>query len=160
MFATVVVILPSPFDIHLSHAGKSKVIDTSINSKFSTHVASWYTDVTHSVTTIGSGYRLALSYNLVHTFAPSLQPRLSGWSPQMRDLKHSLMSWKWLASPDLILYLLDHKYSESNLMSIAIKGKDAHMIKHLRPVAEALGFELYLANIELYQSGGRDEDEI
>jgi hypothetical protein len=161
MFATIIVILPSPFEggnIHLSHAGKTKVIDTSSESTFSTHVAGWYTDVTHSVKPIRNGYRLALSYNLIHTSAPSLQPSLAAMSPQLKELKHVLLSWKWLESPDQLVYLLDHQYSASNLRSTSLKGKDAHMLKHLRSVAEPLDFEVYLANIELHQTGIGDDN--
>jgi hypothetical protein len=76
MFATVVVVLPSELtggDIHVSQNGDTGVHDTSENSAFETEFLAWYTDVTHEVREITSGYRLALSYHLINT-SPDISP--------------------------------------------------------------------------------------
>ena len=63
-------------ELHLSHGIRKDVIDSSPHSAFSISVFSWYTDVFHEVKPSTSGYRLAFSYNLVHTSPNSPLPSL------------------------------------------------------------------------------------
>jgi hypothetical protein len=160
MFATMVIILPSKFtggSLHLSHAGESRVLDTAAHSEFGTHVASWYTDVFHSIKAVESGYRVALSYNLIHTSTPSLKPDLTGMNANEQELMHVLLSWKQTNSPQRVLYLLDHMYSESSLRASMLKGKDHHRATLLRAIAEKLHFRLCLVSLELHESGGAND---
>jgi hypothetical protein len=162
MFASLVVTLPSQFtggSLQLQHAGEVKQIKMNPDSAFSTQLIAWYTDVVHAVEPIQSGYRLALSYNLIHAIAPSLRPALSTTSPHAKELRRVLTNWKKKQTPQLIVYLFDHQYSSSNLLSAALKGKDAHVIRNLRAVAEPLGFRIYVANIQLHQIGMDMGDE-
>ena len=80
MFASIVVVLPSTFiggTAHLSHGSLSVVYDCSQDSSLlKTTVLPWYTDVMHEIKPITSGYRLALTYNLVHTTS-ALRPSLA-----------------------------------------------------------------------------------
>lgn len=156
MFATIVITLPSQFtggSIHLEHALKTKVVNMSSDSAFSTQVAAWYTDVMHSVQPILSGYRLVLSYNLIHAIAPSLRPALTTTSPHAKKLRRVLKAWKKNQTPQKVVYLFDHQYSSSNLLGATLKGKDAHIIRNVRSIAEPLGFRIYVANIQLYRKG-------
>ncbi|KDQ15313.1 hypothetical protein BOTBODRAFT_174154 [Botryobasidium botryosum FD-172 SS1] len=163
MFATMIVILPSAFTggaAHLSHADLSATIDYSADSLSSTSVMAWYTDVTHEIKPITSGYRLALSYNLIHTTSalrPSL-PNAQGPLPQLRDV---LLTWEHTGyeGPLKIVYLLDHKYSLANLRGSALKGTDAHLVSLLDAVAKELDFRLGLATIECHASGYGQGDE-
>jgi hypothetical protein len=155
MFGTIVILLPSPFTggaLDLSHSGKHAVIDASAESSSSTHVAAWYTDVYHAVKPVHSGYRLALSYNLIHSTAPSLKPAINT-SALTQQLKHTLLSWKYWDHPMKLIYLMDHMYSAQELRTVSLKGKDAHLVSNLRGVAKELGFRLCLVNLELHQSG-------
>jgi hypothetical protein len=161
MFATIVIILPSKFtggSLKLSHARESTIVDAAPHSLFATHVAAWYTDVYHSVSPVQSGYRLALSYNLIHTNAPSLKPTLAGMSVEAQELRHVMLSWKQAYDPEKIIYLLDHMYSEYNLRASTLKGKDAARVAHLRAVAEELRFRVCLVTAELHQSGQAEDD--
>ncbi|KLO18809.1 hypothetical protein SCHPADRAFT_885906 [Schizopora paradoxa] len=167
MFATIVVVLPSEFSggsLHLSHAGKTETIDIAANSLFATHALAWYTDVYHSVYPVTSGYRLALSYNLVHS--KSFKPSLNLLTEKTATLRHILLSWKQakegrVASqknvPDQLCYLLNHEYSQVNLLASALKGKDASIVAQFKPIAEELGFGLFVANIVLHKSGPGDD---
>ncbi len=90
MFATIVIVLPSEFSgasLHLSHAGKTQIIDIAFASLAMTHALAWYTDVYHSVSPVLSGYRLALSYNLVHSKA--YKPSLRVISEKADKLRHN-----------------------------------------------------------------------
>lgn len=161
MFATVIVVLPSEFtggDAHLSHGTLSTVYNSSNGSGYQTTVMAWYTDVTHEIKPITSGYRLALSYNLIHT-THSLRPALStnsGFTGKVRDV---LLAWNEClktnpsAASQKILYLLDHKYSQANLSASALKGSDAAIIALLETIAEDLDFHLGFACVECHLEG-------
>ncbi|KAJ8072944.1 hypothetical protein PM082_019807 [Marasmius tenuissimus] len=156
MFASIIVVLPSRFtggDAHVSHGTLKKVFNTSEPSLSKTTVLSWYTDVTHEIKPIQSGYRLALSYNLFHT-TTSLRPSLSSQNDIVGRLRHILLSWKQRESkPDKIIYMLDHKYSQASLSASALKGKDAHIVAVLDSLSKEIGFSLGLAHIEHHETG-------
>jgi hypothetical protein len=151
MFATMVIVLPASFeggDAHLSHGNQSLVFNTSVASLANTSVLAWYTDVMHEIKPIMAGYRLALSYNLIHT-TTSLRPALSTVTDVIAPLRHVLLSWKQQQEePDKIIYMLDHKYSHANMSGGALKGSDAHVLAILDELAKEIGFHLGLANVE------------
>lgn len=163
MFATIVVVLPSEFTggmVRVSHSGLAEEYDCSSTSLTKTTVLAWYTDVMHEVKPITSGYRLALSYNLIHT-TTSLRPALGEQTKLIGKLRHVLLSWKHLGeedSPEKIIYLLNHQYSQANLSGSALKGADAHKISLLDMLARAHGFHLGLASIVCHQSGSAEDD--
>ena len=162
MFATIIIILPSQFtggEAHLSHSGVSTAIDVAPTSLWSTSVLSWYTDVTHEIKPIHSGYRLALSYNLIHS-TNTLKPRLSDASSTVTRLRHIFGSWRQDLedAPQKIIYLLDHKYSLANMRGNALKGSDAHRVALLQALADEFGFRLGLASIECNESGAAEND--
>lgn len=165
MFATIIVVLPSEFtggDAHLSHGSLSTVYDSSKDSSWQTTVLAWYTDVTHEIKPIESGYRLALAYNLIHT-KQSLRPALSKNEKFSSQVKETLISWNerakaGLPTPNKILYLLDHMYSRANLRASALKGADDHKIALLELVAKELDFHLGFANIACHLQGAGDDD--
>lgn len=160
MFASIIVTLPSAYEgasLHLSHAGQTKVVDLASSSATTTSVLAWYSDVYHAVHPVLSGYRLALSYNLVMPPSPtSVRPSLPKMDDAVARLRHVLLSWRrdqTGSAPVKLVYNLDHKYSQISLGTGSLKGKDAHMLSFLRPIAEELRFRLYLANVELHESG-------
>ncbi|KAF6756350.1 hypothetical protein DFP72DRAFT_1044931 [Ephemerocybe angulata] len=167
MFATIVVVLPSAFEggqLHVSHGGRSAVIDVAQNSAWNTSILAWYTDVMHEVKPITSGYRLALSYNLIHTSPNTPQPSLPNEEGVMDDLRQTLERWDRdmydeMPDPPLYAYMLSHQYSQNDLNrgAAALKGRDAHLVAHLRPVAEELGFSVCLANLKRTESGCADD---
>ncbi|KAI4517125.1 hypothetical protein K525DRAFT_211588 [Schizophyllum commune Loenen D] len=163
MFATIIVVLPSPFTggaAHLSHGSLSEVYDCAPASDMKTTVLSWYTDVTHSIKPITSGYRLALAYNVYHT-TNTLRPSLPDTHSAVEALRHVLLSWKQTTNPDAprkIIYLLDHKYSQANMKGSALKGLDAHKLAILQLLAKQHDFRLGLASLETSLSGYADDN--
>jgi hypothetical protein len=164
MFATIVIVLPSKFtggSLHLSHSGQSKVVDIQTLSSSTTSVLAWYTDVYHSVHPVLSGYRLALSYNLIHP--PNSQvpkPILPQLDAVYDEIRQVLLSWRQNSEEHVtkLAYVFDHEYSQSNLKAEALKGSDARTLALLQPIAETLGFQIYLANLEYEMSGPADSD--
>jgi hypothetical protein len=161
MFATVVVVLPASFeggDAHLSHGNQSLVFNTSVDSLLNTSVLAWYTDVMHEIKPITAGYRLALSYNLIHTTS-SLRPALPTTEHVISPLRRVLLSWKQQQKgPEKIIYMLDHQYSHANMSGGALKGSDAHTLAILDELAKEMGFHLGLANLEHKVTGTAADD--
>lgn len=169
MFATVIIVLPSLYsggDVHVSHGNNRKVFQGGPINAFTTSILAWYTDVMHEVKPIESGYRLALSFNLIHTSPGIPRPTLPDMHSAITRLRHVLRKWskdayevdmdEWQA--EIVAYVLEHQYSEVNLKMGALKGKDRHMISNLRGVAEELGFAVCLANLKYVESGSGDHD--
>lgn len=159
MFATIVIVLPSAFTggaANLSHHGKSAVYDCAKASKMGTSVMAWYTDITHEIKPVRSGYRLALSYNLIHT-TRSLRPAIQSNAHIAANLERIFRDWKQDTkgerSPTKIVYRLDHSYSQANLNGSALKGKDAERVALLQPIAKKFGFKLGLAHVKLTLHG-------
>ncbi|KAI0796382.1 hypothetical protein BC629DRAFT_291517 [Irpex lacteus] len=162
MFATIVIVLPSTYTggaAHLSHGQISSIYDCSTTSSYATTVLAWYTDVTHEIKPITSGFRLALSYNLVHT-TTSLRPALSYDAGFVLKLRKVLQRWKddeGKSTPSKLVCLLTHPYSQANLRASALKGVDSHKVAMLDSVAGQLGFRLGLASVECMISGQAEE---
>lgn len=167
MFATMVVVLPSHYtggEVVVSHGPSNKIFNLAPSSMFTTSVLAWYTDVMHEVKPITSGYRLALSYNLIHTSPGIPRPTLPNMHTAVTYLREVLRKWSKGAydanaegETDMFAYILEHKYSNLNLRIGALKGQDAHLISHLRGVASDLGFVVCLANLEYTVTGPGDE---
>lgn len=169
MFATVIIVLPSAYtggQVILSHSSTKKKIDFAKESLFSTALLAWYTDVKHEVKEVTSGYRLALSYNLIHVAPPGVpQPRLPDMSDSLYLLRRVLKKWRdglyeEESERNVAAYLLQHQYSPANLKEgiKALKGTDAHRVAFIRPIAEQLGFLVGLASLTHQVSGAADDD--
>ena len=96
MFATMTVLLPSSFtggEDRLSHTGdNATLVGFGPSSWFATSVLSSYTGVTHEMRPIHSGYRLALSYNLIHT-SNTPRPALPDICGVVSALRRTFRSW-------------------------------------------------------------------
>ena len=164
----MIIILPSAYtggQVHVSHSNQQQTFDFSSTSLSSTAVLAWYTDVKHEVKPVTSGYRLALSYNIIHTAPGVPRPTLPDTHTFVTDLRRILRKWHqdlYENTPDdnMAVYLLAHHYSAKNLSSgmAALKGSDAHKVAHLNPIAEEQGFLVCLANLEYMVSGVADAD--
>lgn len=156
----MIVVLPSAYTggaAHLSHNGQSVVYDCSKDSK-NTNVMAWYTDIMHEIKPIESGYRLALSYNLIRT-TRSLRRPVQSNAAMTAALDRILQSWN--EDPHAltkIIYRLDHSYSQANLNGSALKGRDAQRVAILHPIAEKHGFKLGLAQLTCHLAGIWDEE--
>ena len=164
MFASLIIVLPSKFEggqVHVSHGNVKDVFDISPSSEFTTSALAWYTDITHQVKPITSGYRLAVSYNLVNTSPGIPSPHLPDMHSAVSAVEAIFRKWRKGGydpggSSDIIAYLLDHEYSQASLESAAFKGKDATLISNIRGVAEKQGVSLRLGFLECELSGDAD----
>jgi len=164
MFASLIIVLPSKFEggeVHVSHCNKKDVFNISPSSEFTTSALAWYTDVTHEVKPVTSGYRLAISYNLVNSLPGLPPPHLPDIHSAVSAVESIFRKWKkgGYDQPDFsgtIAYLLDHQYSDAGLELAALKGKDATLVSNIRGVAEKQGVCLRLGLLECKISGDAD----
>ncbi|KAJ6515990.1 hypothetical protein C8R45DRAFT_226413 [Mycena sanguinolenta] len=160
MFATIVVVLPSPFQggaAHLSHGELSTSIDSSSQSLSNVSVLAWYTDVMHEIKPITSGYRLAISFNLIQT--TNSRPKLPETSDFLIKLRNVLLSWKRQPDSNVLaklIYLLRYKYSLASFRGDCLKGEDAYKVAILESLAKQLKFDVGLANVECHLTGYGD----
>ncbi|KAI0052018.1 hypothetical protein FA95DRAFT_1533560 [Auriscalpium vulgare] len=169
MVATVVLVLPSTFQggqVHVSHGAQHEVFDTAANSAFGTTALAWYTDVVHEVKPLTSGFRLALSYNIIHA-GPSMPPRIPTADKAIAALERVLSAWRQAdyrgeepdggAPPQKLAYLLDHRYSHANLSFDKLKGSDASLVHAVREVSDRVDFRIALGSLR-YTAFGTGED--
>lgn len=165
MFGTMVVALPSEHsggEVETVFGDQSRVLHTAKASEFDYTALTWYSDVEHTVKPITSGFRLVLTYNLIHTAfsAPPLAATiddnshklnriLESWGRQPRDAK---------SEPEILVYILGHKYTDANLRLSHLKGRDRAKADQLYAACKDAGFALLLANLERERSGGCEDD--
>jgi 2OG-Fe(II) oxygenase superfamily len=176
MFGTLVVCLPSKHeggDVIASHKGEHLKFSTAEASEFDFSYAAWYSDVRHEVKPVTSGYRLVLTYNLIHrpsaamlegrdNISARLLSLLEPWavlsseiSPPSGDHKDipNWLVWATNECPSCLFYELDHGYSDAELSFARLKGLDQSRVAELRKACEKIGLHIYLANIEKSEMG-------
>ncbi|KAJ7894027.1 hypothetical protein B0H13DRAFT_2339410 [Mycena leptocephala] len=166
MFATIVIILPSEYSdgkVRVSHGTKKTTFDTAASSAVDFTLLAWYTDVKHEVKRITSGFRLALSYKLIHTARNTLPPSIPDSDAAIANLTAVLRNWEDNRYADAdevnqVAYILDHEYSSKSLKRASLKGADAHLVGVLVQICkkEALSFSSHLTCIEHTINGTAD----
>ncbi|KAI2156532.1 hypothetical protein LOZ03_003062 [Ophidiomyces ophidiicola] len=162
IFGTLVVCLPSKHDggeVVVTRQGESRIFESAATSGSSTSFAAWYSDVIHEIKPVKSGYRMVITYNLIHdgpgdtpSFVlvdPDLETAMKGWISEAE-------SGRGLA-PEFLLYMLSHEYPTSGLKFESMKGKDDSHVAQLRSVCKVLDTTLYLGTVERQVDGGCDE---
>jgi len=147
MFATLVIVLPSEFtggEIHVSHGGENKIFDNAKDSAFETTILAWYTDVTHEVKEITSGYRLALSYHLINASPGIGSPHLPSGDSSLQHLREIFSKWSNNEYPSLkgneaVAYRCTHMYSDASLREVVLKGEDQHLASILKDAGDSEG---------------------
>ncbi|KAI8262579.1 hypothetical protein K4K58_000483 [Colletotrichum sp. SAR11_239] len=126
MVGTLVICLPSEHqggDVHLAFGSDQRVFSTAPTSIFDITTLAWFSDVTHEVKELTSGYRLALTYNIVQNGYAKQSAGFFG--QQAQQVKQVLLQWQvHHPNNDLLVYPLDHKYSKTSLSLRNIKGRD------------------------------------
>jgi hypothetical protein len=158
MIGTLVMTLPSASvggALVIEHAGQSV---TYRPSKSSLSFVAFYADCRHHVLPVSSGYRVALTYNLllegdtVAAYAPSVDPRLTAeLAGCLND--HFAGSDK----PGRLVYLLDHEYTQRALGWARLKGADAERAGLVRAAAQAADCAVALALTEVHETWSAEE---
>ncbi|KAL2676739.1 hypothetical protein Neosp_010504 [[Neocosmospora] mangrovei] len=157
MFGTLVVCLPSTHqggDVVLRHNGQAHVFRSSAHAQ---SCAFWYSDVSHEVLPVTSGYRWVLTYNLA---LDSAQPRPSASllsQVNTQPLRQALN--RWLAQDpttrenEYFYHVLDHDYTEASISLNALKAQDLIRVQALKEECSKLPVDIYLALLEKMEMG-------
>ena len=161
MIATLVVLLPSRStggDLVIEHRSESVRYSGSATSLV---FVAFYADTRHEALPVQSGYRVALTYNLLLTagavtrapagpvdeVAAQLGRHFTHTPPPRWRGDHSAVE-----PPDRLVVLLDHQYSERGLRWSQLKGDDADRAEVVRRAAELAGFDVALAQAEVHET--------
>ena len=163
MFGTLVISLPSEHDggdIVLKHCGMQKVLKTS-NAPYS--YACWYSDVTHEILPVMSGYRWVLTFNLAPRSSEMQEERPTAGLQQLeaQQLRQALHRWLELSPSQRahrqLYHVFDHDYTEASISFKALKGLDLARVKVLQEVSSGLPFEIFFALLEKEKSEDIDD---
>lgn len=156
MFATIVIVLPSLYaggEVRVVHGSEEKILDFSDFSQLNTAILAWYADVVHEVKPVTSGFRLALSYNLIQTGNVSVTLPPAG-NTAVTYLRQVFAQWSegvYDSPPDVICYKLEHRYSQLNLSKgiSCLKGVDAYKVVQIKQAALGLDIGMGFGQFEL-----------
>ncbi|EFY95707.1 2OG-Fe(II) oxygenase superfamily protein [Metarhizium robertsii ARSEF 23] len=156
MFGTLVVCLPSAHqggEVVLKHCGQKKVFKTSEAPQ---SFASWYSDVSHEVLPVTSGFRWVLTYNLaLHLTGPGPSAGLQQFETGAlrRTLKRWLSEPKESRETNCVYHVLDHDYTEANISLKALKTRDLAQVHALKEISGELAVDVFLALLEKKEMG-------
>ncbi|KAI8295913.1 hypothetical protein K4K56_009440 [Colletotrichum sp. SAR 10_98] len=157
MVGTLVICLPSEHqggDVHLAFSSDQRVFSTAPTSTFDITTLAWFSDVTHEVKGLTSGYRLALTYNIVQN--GSAKQSAGFFGQQAQEVKQVLLQWQVnYPGNNMLVYPLDHKYSQSSLSFRNMKGRDKAVCQAIQDIGAHSGVFLLLA----HQTHTTEEDE-
>lgn len=161
MVGTLVICLPAKHeggDVRLSHVGRDRVIATGQSSAFKLTALAWFSDVTHEIMQVTSGYRLVLTYNLIRT-SSSGPSSAEFFAKQQKEIQRFISEWhSKYPSTRRLLYCLEHKYTKSSLSLGSLKGRDQAVCQTLYHTCLESGLYLLFVNLT-YSEGGDDYDE-
>lgn len=112
-----------------------------------------YSDVSHEVLPVTSGYRFVLTYNLAMDSAAALPSATALLRDQSRELRQALESWSHEVKTgrreaEPLYYVLEHKYTEANISLKHLKTIDQARVQCLQMLCSELDFDLFLTTLE------------
>lgn len=119
--------------------------------------ACWYSDVTHEVLPVTSGYRWVLTYNLIHPPGTE-RPSANGLSQARVSLHRVLQRWAEEGEPakhSHLFYMLGDNYTDSTLSPSTLNRDALVRVRALDQIAAGLGMEIFLALLEKTQTSER-----
>src|SRR3954454_23977944 len=164
MFATLVIALPSSFaggELVVHHKGREVRLDLCCDDPAEAAFAAFYADCVHEVLPVTRGCRLILVYNLVRggRGRPPEPPDYAGEQDRVAVL---LQAWCHAkrrpsdASPEKLVYPLEHAYTPAELGFTTLKGADAAVAGVLTTAAQQARCDLHLALLTVGESGSAE----
>ena len=165
MFGTLVIQLPSNYsggELAIYHQSKSKKFDfggfVGCNNF---HYAAFYADCQHEIKPVTKGYRLCLIYNLVYRGSDNCpspadnQQIISAVVASMKEWSKDIPPEK---NPQLMTYLLEHKYCDASLSFQLLKNSDRAVADVLTQAKKEVEFDLYIAKVSLVEIWAASHD--
>ncbi|KAG5984728.1 hypothetical protein E4U55_003500 [Claviceps digitariae] len=163
MFGTLIVCLPSAHrggEVVVKHCGQKKTFKTSEASQ---SFACWYSDVSHEVLPVTSGFRWVVTYNLALDSSAGPGPSADLQRSETKMLRRTLE--RWLSQPKQsrarkrLYHVLDHVYTEASISLKALKTRDLAQVRTLKAIASELPVHLFLATLELREQGNCEPED-
>ena len=155
MFATLVVNLPSEHEggeLIVSHGGQSHTYSFADSDGFHPPFVAFYADCYHEVKPVTAGYRINLVYNLAIANRKK-QPLLSAQTQVIEDIGRALQKWKRESDENpLLIYLLEHSYTEQNISLSNLKHGDFAKASVLLKAAEQNDCQAFLCLATYYRT--------
>jgi hypothetical protein len=173
MLATLVAVLPSRHTggaLVVTHGAKRRVLAGGGDDD-DVDLVAFYADCRHEVERVKTGYRVALTYHLVHDGReqaplPASPARASAVDRIAESVRAYFATPLRLPGggndrevPDRLVYLLDHEYTQRGLGFARLKGEDRPRGAALLDVAERLDCEAHLALAEVHETWNCEEDD-
>jgi hypothetical protein len=165
MVATLVIVLPSNFRggrLVIEQHGTKKEFGAAKEEHIS--LIAFYADCHHQVEPVKSGYRVALTYNLVMHKAEVVSPTDS--AQELTNALKEYFTAKTLEDvpeykqnyPRWLVFLLDHQYTQDALNWKLLKGSDRDYVGKLLAAAEILNLEAYLVLADIQETWDAEEE--
>ncbi len=168
MVATMVVVLPCTHtggSLIIDHQGVKKSIQSSRFPLDKLNFIAFYADCYHEVKPVKSGYRVALTYNLILKNLAKSIPKVMN-TPENKSLVQALKTYfpdgKCSHEPDYVpfkcVYLLDHEYTQAGLSWRHLKNVDQLRAAALRRAADHLDLDIYLVLVDIRENWSCESD--
>ncbi|WP_119345001.1 2OG-Fe(II) oxygenase [Facilibium subflavum] len=170
MVATMVIVLPSTHvggALIVEHNGRQYVFDSGKDNT-SLQAFSFYADCRHEVRPLTSGYRVALTFNLIlqnyqgetkNLIERDFDKRISVAIERYFSTKSWLPRWcQDDTNPVKFVYLLDHEYTQSGLSWQCLKNTDRVRVDALLKAADKHELDAYLTLVDSHEVWGCDDE--
>ncbi|KAG5926576.1 hypothetical protein E4U42_003141 [Claviceps africana] len=163
MFGTLVVCLPSAHqggEVVVKHGGQKKILKTSEAPQ---SYACWYSDVSHEVLPVTSGFRWVVTYNLALDSTAGPGPSADLQRSETKALRRTLA--RWLSEPKesrarkCLYHMLDHDYTEASISLEALKTRDLAQVRVLKGISGELPVDIFFAILELKEFGNCEPED-
>lgn len=169
-FATLVIVLPSEHEggeavVRLGN--QKRTLSITEPREFSYSYMAWYADADCSVEPVSSGYRLVLTYNLIHQTGDIKAVRSSSVLNDNRaTIDNALEAWKTRlgddeTTTDMLIHLFEDEYQQGKLGLQALEGSDQVQSLRLNEACQEHGFSMFLGQLvhTNRRNGYEEEDE-
>ena len=173
LVAKLIIVLPSAYeggDTVVQIGAQTQTLSASSSREFNYFYLAYYADAQCSIKPVTSGYRLALTYNLIHRSEGIEESRTSSIPTDHKAAINSILE-DWKANiadcPNFSpVYMLDNDYAKGNVALESLEGADQARCHHLYDASKKHGFCVFLARFEHSTSqslnpenGDEDEDD-
>ena len=164
--AKLIIVLPSAYeggDTVVQFGGQTQTLSASSSKEFNYSYLAYYADAQCSVEPVTSGYRLTLTYNLIHRSEGIEESRPSSIPTDHKAAINSIFE-DWRANiadcPNFSpVYMLNHDYTRGDVALESLKGADQACCYHLYDASKKHGFCVFLARFEHSTSQSRNPQD-
>lgn len=154
MFGTLIISLPSTYSggqLNIRFQDEEVVSDFS-GLKYELGYTAFYADCDHEVLPVTEGYRIGITYNLIHKEDNSILSINHLSQPQKR-LKNIFQEWQKHRDEKVYVILLDHQYTPTNFSFDRLKLHDRNKAAVILKAAKDVDLYAQLCLVTSYKVG-------